>query len=132
MSVDSNMDVIRKYLQAIEAFDGEGLRRFAEVGLVQIEHPNRLYANGQKRSLEEMARDLPRGAALLKRQSYPVETIFGSGDQVVVETRWEGELAVPLKELKAGDKMVAHICMVFTLRDGRIIRQVNYDCYEPF
>ena len=31
-----------------------------------------------------------------------------------------------------GDAMVAHICMVFALRDGRIVAQRNYDCYEDF
>ena len=47
-------------------------------------------------------------------------------------TRWEGILDVPLGRLQPGDAMVAHICMVFTLRDGKIVRQVNYDCYEEF
>lgn len=28
--------------------------------------------------------------------------------------------------------MVAHICIVFTVRDGRIFLQRNYDCYEDF
>ena len=60
------------------------------------------------------------------------ETIHGAGDMVTVETRWEGIVNVPLGTLKPGDAMVAHICMVFTLRDGMIVRQVNYDCYEPF
>jgi len=55
-----------------------------------------------------------------------------SGDKVVVETRWEGVLAVPLGTLKPGNTMVAHICMVFTVRDGRVIAQHNYDCYEDF
>jgi hypothetical protein len=31
-----------------------------------------------------------------------------------------------------GDIMVAHLCMVFRLKDGRIIEQRNYDCYEDF
>ena len=51
---------------------------------------------------------------------------------VVVETRWEGVLNVPLGRLQPGDSMVAHICMIFTLEDGRIIAQKNYDCYEDF
>jgi len=28
--------------------------------------------------------------------------------------------------------MVAHICMIFTLKDGRIVGQANYDCYDDF
>ena len=40
--------------------------------------------------------------------------------------------AAPARAQNAGDAMVAHICMVFTLRDGRVIAQRNYDCYEDF
>jgi len=28
--------------------------------------------------------------------------------------------------------MTAHFCMVLELEDGRIRRQRNYDCFEPF
>jgi ketosteroid isomerase-like protein len=99
---------------------------------VQVERPNKLYRDGQVRDRTQMLRDLPRARQVLQRQSYPIETIIASGDQVVVETRWEGVLNVPLGRLQPGDAMVAHICMVFTLKDGKIVRQVNYDCYEDF
>jgi ketosteroid isomerase-like protein len=100
--------------------------------VVQIERPNKLYKEGQVRSGDQMMKDLPRARQILQRQSYPIDTIFASGDQVVVETRWEGIVNIPLGRLRPGEAMVAHICMVFTLRGGRIVRQVNYDCYEDF
>lgn len=129
---DANIEVVRRYLAAIEAFDVAGAGALLDPAAEQVERPNRLYANGQVRTPEVMMRDLPRGAKMLRRQSYPIDTIFGAGDKVTVETRWEGIVDVPLGTLKPGEAMVAHICMVFTLRDGKIIRQVNYDCYEPF
>jgi ketosteroid isomerase-like protein len=43
-----------------------------------------------------------------------------------------GKSNVPLGRLKPGDAMIAHICMVFTVKDGRIVAQRNYDCYEEF
>jgi len=97
-----------------------------------VERPNRLYKDGQVRGFEQMMRDLPRAAQVLQRQSYDVATVFASGEQVVVEARWEGIVNVPLGRLMPGDAMVAHIAMVFTLKDGKIVRQVNYDCYEDF
>ncbi|MBN9316449.1 MAG: nuclear transport factor 2 family protein [Devosia sp.] len=132
MAEEGNVGIVRAYLAAIERFDVEVVGRYIDPSIEQVERPNRLYAKGQVRGREELLRDLPRGAQVLRRQSYPIATIFGAGDKVTVETRWEGILNVALGIMQPGDPMVAHICMVFTLRDGRIIRQVNYDCYEPF
>ena len=39
---------------------------------------------------------------------------------------------MPVGKLQPGEALVAHICMVFRLQDGRIIEQRNYDCYEDF
>lgn len=132
MNTMSNVEKARAYIAAIERFDVEAVAQFLDPAIEQVERPNRLYADGQTRGREGMLRDLPRGAQVLRRQTYRIETIYGAGDMVTVETRWEGIVNVPLGALKPGDAMVAHICMVFTLRDGMIVRQVNYDCYEPF
>jgi ketosteroid isomerase-like protein len=133
MSVeDSNMATVRRLIAAIEGFDAAAVAALYHPDVVQTEYPNRLYAKGQVRTRETMVADLPKGASLLRSQRYPIETIFAAGDKVVVETRWEGVLNVPLGALQPGDAMVAHICMVFTLKDGRVIAQKNYDCYEPF
>lgn len=132
MSETTNIEVVRRYLRAIEIFDFDAVAEALDMTAEQIERPNRLYANGQVRSRETMLRDLPRGAKMLRRQSYPINTIFAAGEQVVVETRWEGIVDVALGALKPGDAMVTHSCMVFTLAGGKIVRQVNYDCYEPF
>ena len=133
MSVETgNIAVVREYIAAIERFDVEAVGRLLHPDVVQIERPNKLYAKGQTRGYAEMTRDLPRGAKVLRKQSYPIGAIFDAGDTVIVETRWEGIVNVPLGALTPGDAMVAHICMVITLKDGRIIRQVNYDCYEDF
>jgi ketosteroid isomerase-like protein len=128
----NNIDIVRRLIGAIERFDIETATALYHPDVMQTEYPNRLYANGQVRSRETMMADLPKGAKVLRSQRYPIETIFGDGDQVVVETRWEGILNVPLGGLQPGDAMIAHICMVFTLRDGQVIAQKNYDCYEPF
>lgn len=127
-----NVEAVRRYLAAVERLDVDAVSASIDPEIEQVERPNKLYRDGQVRGREQMLRDLPRAGQVLQRQSYPIETIFGAGDRVVVETRWEGIVNVPLGRLQPGDAMVAHICMVFTLRDGKIVRQVNYDCYEDF
>jgi len=127
-----NMEVVRTYLGAVERLDVEAAAACLDPVIEQVERPNRLYKDGQVRGFEQMMRNLPRAAQVLQRQSYDVATVFASGEQVVVEARWEGIVNVPLGRLMPGDAMVAHIAMVFTLKDGKIVRQVNYDCYEDF
>lgn len=129
---ERNMEVVRRYIDAVERLDVEAAGSCIDPAIVQVERPNKLYSSGQVRRAEQMMRDLPRARQVLQRQSYPIETIFASGERVVVETRWEGIVNVPLGRLQPGDAMVAHICMVFTLSDRKIVRQVNYDCYEDF
>ncbi|RYE44235.1 MAG: hypothetical protein EOP24_24715 [Hyphomicrobiales bacterium] len=131
-SEGANAAVVREYIGAIERFDVEAMRRLLHPDVVQVERPNKLYVKGQVRGFEELTRDLPRGAKVLRKQSYPIAAMHEAGDTVIVETRWEGIVNVPIGALQPGDAMVAHICMLITLEDGQVIRQVNYDCYEEF
>jgi ketosteroid isomerase-like protein len=51
---------------------------------------------------------------------------------VILEVVWAGTLAIPVGSLAAGDEMRAYFAVFIALRDGRIYRQRNYDCFEPF
>ncbi len=48
----------------------------------------------------------------------------------VVEVTWSGTPAVALGDLAAGPVVRAHIAAFLEFRDGKIIAQRNYDCYE--
>lgn len=50
----------------------------------------------------------------------------------LVETLWSGEVAIDVGHLKKDQKLSAHCAIRFDFEHGKIIRQVNYDCYEPF
>ena len=132
MGEEENIAVVRAYIEAVERFDADAAAALLHADVVQTELPNKLYAKGQVRGRGELMRDLPKGRQVLRSQAYPISTIFAAGDRVAVETRWEGVLNVPLGRLQPGDAMVAHICMIFTLRGGKIVGQKNYDCYEDF
>jgi ketosteroid isomerase-like protein len=69
---------------------------------------------------------------MMAAQRYEVLNAIGSGDRVAVEVRWTGTLAVPLGSLPAGGQMRARFAIFLELRDGRIVRQRNYDCFEPW
>lgn len=122
----------RALFAAIEAGDREALlARYAEEA-VQIEHPNRLKPNGDRRAPAKMADDLARGKQILKSERYDIVNAVVSGDRVAAQIEWTGTLAVPVGALSAGDEMRAHSAIFLRFRDGRIVEQHNYDCFEDF
>ncbi len=53
------------------------------------------------------------------------------GGTLVTRAVWEGELAIDAGPLVRGTRLRADIAMFFEFRDGRILRQENFDCYGP-
>lgn len=51
---------------------------------------------------------------------------------MAIEARWIGVLAIPFGRIPAGGELTAHFGVFFRLRDGRIVSQNNYDCFDPW
>jgi ketosteroid isomerase-like protein len=129
----SNVQFVREYLGAVEGgATGDTLARFYTEDAVQIELPNRLNPNGGRSDIANLLTRAESARSLLKSQRYEVHTILAEGDTVAVEASWTGLLAMSVGSLKAGESMKAHFAMFFEMRDGRIHRQRNYDCFEPW
>ncbi|MCR8722992.1 nuclear transport factor 2 family protein [Frigidibacter sp. ROC022] len=126
------LDIARRLIRAIEVGDVETLRVCYHPDLVQIEWPNRLYPQGQRRGLADIETDFARGSAILRRQSYEITNELDCGDKAMLEIHWTATLNAPLGEKQPGDEIDCRIAAVFDTRDGRIIGQRNYDCYPPF
>jgi ketosteroid isomerase-like protein len=120
-----NQDLARRYLKAIEAgATGDTLALFFDPDLVQEEFPNRLVPDGAKRNLADVL--------VLAAQSYEIRHTIEQADTVVLEVTWRGRLAVPIGSLKPGDEMRARFAVFLEFRNGRIVKQRNYDCFDPF
>jgi ketosteroid isomerase-like protein len=129
----SNEAMAREYLAAIGRGDaGESLRRFFTADFEQVEYPNTLNPKGQRSDLASALERSERGKTVLKSQRFEVLSAIASGDRVALETEWTGVLAIPVASLPAGGQMRAHFAMFLDFRDGRIARQRNYDCFQPF
>lgn len=126
------ISVVRTYLRGIETGDLEVVLSCYAPDAVQIEWPNRLKSRGDRRTLEQLAKDFERGRALLASQSYEVLSHSQGEDHLMAEVLWTGKLAVPVGSLAAGDEMVVHSAIAFDFQNGRIVEQRNYDCFEPF
>ncbi len=57
---------------------------------------------------------------------------MADGDRVVIEAVWVGTLAMPVEAIPAGGEMRAYFAMFLEFRDGKIVAQRNYDCFEPW
>jgi ketosteroid isomerase-like protein len=121
------------YLEAVAAgATGEALARFLAPDIEQIELPNRLVAGGARHDLSAMLAGAERGQRAVTGQRYDVVHAMVCGDRVALEVAWSATLRVPLGTLTPGDTLRAHLALFLEIEGGRVVRQRNYDCYEPF
>ena len=122
----------REYLESIGKADELGGLRFFADDVIQVEFPNRLLPNGATRDLAGLRAAAESGRKVVTSQRFEVLNAIASGDQVAVEAIWTGTLAVPLGSIPAGGQMRARFAIFLTYRDGKIVRQHNYDCFDPW
>ncbi|MFD9903785.1 nuclear transport factor 2 family protein [Streptomyces sp. NPDC059063] len=126
-----NITTAVRYHEAVARFAGEDeLAAFFHPDAVHTQLPNALFPDGTVRDLPSMLAASQQGRHLLADQHFDVTNAMATGSRVALETVWSGTLAVPLGDLPAGRALRAHIAVILEFRDGRIIAQRNYDCYE--
>ncbi|MCF3136738.1 nuclear transport factor 2 family protein [Streptomyces olivochromogenes] len=108
----------------------EELAQFLHADTVHTQLPNVLFPDGTVRGLADILAASRQARTLLRDQHYDVINAVASGSQVALEVTWSGTLAVPFGELRAGHVLRAHIAAFLEFRDGKIVAQRNYDCYE--
>jgi len=118
------------YLSAIEA--RTDLSPYFCPDVVQQEFPNQLVRTGAMRDLAALLEGSEKGQRVLVSEKYEIVNSLEDGDRLALEVIWTGKLAIPLGTLPVGGIMKAHFGVFLTFRDGRIARQHNYDCFDPF
>jgi len=130
---ESNLDIARKYVTQLSNGAGpEALEAFFSPDVVQEEFPNRLMPNGATRNRRAMTEARARGKALLSAEKYELLNAVASGDQVVMEVVWTGTIRAAAGSFTAGQSLRARFAVFMEFQDGRIIRQRNYDCFDPW
>ncbi len=128
-----NLEIARSYLKAVEqGATGAALRQFFAPGVIFEEYPNRVTPLGKTRDLTAALEGAERGKKAMSRQIYKITHEIAEGDRVALEVEWVGTLAVPFGSLPAGGQMKAFLAVFLEFREGKIIRQRNYDCYEAW
>ena len=130
---DDDIATVRAYLAALQdGATGEALARWYTPDALQVEWPNRLNPGGGRSDLATLLRRAERVPALLREQRYEVRSAIARDGRVAIEATWSAGLATGFGDVPQGAALKAHFAMFFELRDGRIARQHNYDCFEPW
>ncbi len=129
--MDNLVEKVKAFVRAIETDARQSIAFYAP-DAVQEEFPNRLLPNGAVRRVADLADAAEKGAKVIASQKLEIVSIAQSGNMVALEAIWLGTLAIPVGNLKAGDMMRARFAQFFEFRDGLIVRQRNYDCFDPF
>ena len=126
------MAVARAYLKALEEGRPSDAQAYFGPDILQIEHPNRLKPEGDRRTAAALASDGQKGLKILRSQTYEITNAVAEGDRVALEVLWTGVLDVPVGALKPGDAMTCFSGIFLDFRDGKITGQRNFDCFPPF
>ena len=132
--MNTKIDLIRKYYSLIEDFnsDKNEYEQIYDNDIKTIDYPNLVSPKGQMRTLEELFSGMENGKKILNWQKFEINTYNELNEKLVVESKWKGEVALDIGKLKKGQILIANICTIFEFKDGKIIQQTNYDCYEAF
>jgi ketosteroid isomerase-like protein len=123
-------DIVTAYIRAIEARDRAALDQLFHPEYENREHPNKLSPAGKHYDLAAIRAAAERGAKVIASERYEIRAMIVEGDRAVVQMVWSGTLAVAAGPLPAGHVMRAQICSIIELKDGKVLRQEQYDCYE--
>jgi ketosteroid isomerase-like protein len=129
----SNLEIAKHSLKSLE--DGSvssSVTDFFAPEFVQIEYPNRLNPNGGKSDLQTMLTRFEQGKKTVTWQTYDIQSMVESGNTFALQVLWTAMRAVPVGTLAAGSPMTAHFAVFLEFRDGKLVAQRNYDCFEPW
>jgi len=131
-SPPDHLNTVRRYLKTIEDGTFADIADLFTPDMVTEQLPNRVYPQGLRGSVSQMVEGFERGRKLLSHQTYEIKNALVIDNAVAVEVLWTGTLALSFGNLSAGSRMRAHSAMFFEFRDGKIVSQRNYDCFEPW
>jgi ketosteroid isomerase-like protein len=132
MLTSENLEIVRRYLKSVENGAFSDVAPLFTPDVVMEQLPNRIYPQGLRATISQMAAAFEKGRKLLSSQTYEIKNAVINGDSIAVEVLWTGTLAVGFGTLTAGSQMRCHSSMFFEFKNGKICSQRNYDCFEPW
>ena len=134
MLLSMNLDAqTRRYFEALnDGTVGKAPMTFYAPEVIQQEFPNRLMPNGAVRDLAGIREAAEKGRLVMEDQTFEILTLVIQGNSVAVEFLWSGVALVDIGTLPAGGIMKGRFASFIDFRDGLIVSQRSYDCFEPW
>jgi ketosteroid isomerase-like protein len=126
------VEIATAYLAALQRGDSEAAIGYFSDDVVQQEFPNRLVPGGATRDLAALREAAARGKKVLAGEEYQLLSAIAEGKCVAMEVQWIGTLAVPFGTIPQGGQLRARFAIFLEFREDKIVRQHNYDCFEPW
>jgi len=126
----TNLEIALRYIKAVE--QGADLTEFYAPDFHFHELPNRLVPEGRVRDLATTLASYASAGKVVRDQRYQVTRSICDGDHVALELDWTATILIPLGATPAGAQLHAQFAAFLELREGKIVSQRNYDCYDPF
>lgn len=95
------------------------------------EMPNSFAPVGRSAGWDGIVASWHRGREYIPEQHYQLHQVVTHGDEAAFHFAWEGRVAKPLGGLEPGTTLRGNVASFARFRDGRIVDQVDYPCYEP-
>ncbi len=122
----NNLEIVKDFLKALsDGKSGDEITCFYDPEATQIEYPNLLTKGIVKRNLQDLHESSIKGTKVLTKQTIEIVKSYSLGDTVIIESIWTGKLAV-------GEEVKAYFAQFYEFRNGKILVQKNYDCFENF
>ena len=116
----NNVEIVRQFTEAWERRDSEAMVELVDPNVEQHGTVGGLEEGRVLRGISEIARDYERVEEMWDEHRIEIERVIDAGDQVIVLQR-EYQ-----RGRSSGVELVIDAAVIFTLRDGRIIRMQGY------
>ncbi len=127
------LTIAKNYLKALKAGKtGKELAIFFHPDIIQIELPNRLNTKGVTSHFHQVIERAEKSKRLLKMQNYEIENAMVNDDVVALQIKWTGVMAVAIGTLGSGKSMNGYFAMFLQFKNGQIIKQTSYNCFDDF
>lgn len=132
--MDENLNQLAaEFIKTLQSRNSaEEILRFYHADIEQVEYPNAVTKNTAVRNMEDLKQAAERGKKVMAKEEYEIIKSYTIGHTVIIEALWTGTLAIPIGAVPVGGQIKAHFAQFYEFMDGKIIRQRNYDCFEPF
>ena len=96
------------------------------------EMPNSFFApEGRNYRFQETLEDFQVAQKYLHSQQYTINQMGVQGETVALQATWQGTVAVAMGPFGVGDRLTCQVAIFLTFQDGKVLRQVEYPCYQP-